>query len=362
MTSAGGIPSRPLAALTVLVLALHWLLFAAAPGQLRLSDRLGPRPLITRTIMISPAPAQEVQPPQPQAAQAQPQSPVPLVPKPADPPPMLAMAPPGAPQPPPEVPGAPSLPAELPAAAAPEPPGLGLRSGAPTVEMLTPERARQLGAIPVTFAIPGSVRLLYKVTAHLKNQDWFANGELLWRHDGRNYDARLEISALLMPSRTQRSTGRITSDGLEPKKFSDRSRSEEATHFEYHRHKIVFSSNRPDAPLLAGAQDRLSVMLQLGAMIAGDPRMFPEATTIEIQTASTREAETWLFTVQGEEELNLPGGVMKALKLIRNPRREFDQKVELWLAPPLDYAPVRLRLTHPNGDWVDQQWLSTDRG
>jgi len=27
----------------------------------------------------------------------------------------------------------------------------------------------------------------------------------------------------------------------------------------------------------------------------------------------------------------------------------------------MDYAPVRLRLTQPNGDWVDQQWSSTDK-
>ena len=53
---------------------------------------------------------------------------------------------------------------------------------------------------------------------------------------------------------------------------------------------------------------------------------------------------------------------MRALKLTRSPRKEFDQKVELWLAPGMDYVPVRLRLTQPNGDSVDQQWSSTDRG
>ena len=77
---------------------------------------------------------------------------------------------------------------------------------------------------------------------------------------------------------------------------------------------------------------------------------------------STREAEPWVFTVEGEEQLQLPGGNVAALKLTRNPRKEFDQKVELWLAPGMDYVPVRLRLTQPNGDWVDQQWSSTDRG
>ena len=61
-------------------------------------------------------------------------------------------------------------------------------------------------------------------------------------------------------------------------------------------------------------------------------RKFPAGTVISVPTASTREAEPWVFTVEGEEALDLPGGKVTALKLIRNPRREFDQTVELWLA------------------------------
>ena len=95
---------------------------------------------------------------------------------------------------------------------------------------------------------------------------------------------------------------------------------------------------------------------------AGEPARFAPGTQIAIPTASTREAEDWLFRVEGEEELDLPGGRMRALKLERLPRREFDQKVELWLAPGRDYAPVRLRLTNPDGGTVDQRWASTDRG
>jgi hypothetical protein len=35
--------------------------------------------------------------------------------------------------------------------------------------------------------------------------------------------------------------------------------------------------------------------------------------------------------------------------------------VELWLGTAMDYVPVRVRLTQANGDYVDQQWASTDR-
>ena len=80
-----------------------------------------------------------------------------------------------------------------------------------------------------------------------------------------------------------------------------------------------------------------------------------------MQTAGTRDAELWEFRVEAEEELVLPGGRTRALKLVRSPRKPFDQTVELWLAPGMDYVPVRVRLTQQNGDRLDQQWAGTDR-
>ena len=214
----------------------------------------------------------------------------------------------------------------------------------------------------VAFLVPDSMRLRYKVDVRVRGIPLQGDGLLVWRHDADSYEATLEVSSPIYPTRIQRSTGRITAEGLAPSRFSDKGRSEEAAHFERDKGKVSFSSTKPDAALMAGAQDRLSVMLQLAAMIGGDPARFPPLTSISIQTAGTRDAEPWIFTVEAAEQLELPGGKMNALKLIRNPRKEFDQKVELWLAPGMAYAPVRLRLTQPNGDWVDQQWSSTDKG
>jgi hypothetical protein len=185
--------------------------------------------------------------------------------------------------------------------------------------------------------------------------------ELQWRHDGSQYEAQLALSAPGLRTRIQRSVGLITTQGLVPLRFSDKSRSEEAAHFERESGKLIFSSNRPDAVLEAGAQDRLSVILQLGAMIAADASKFLPGASIAVQTATTREAQPWVFAVEGVEQLELPGGTMPALKLLREALGPYDARLELWLAPGADYAPVRLRLTQPNGDWVDQQWSSTDK-
>jgi hypothetical protein len=316
---------RLLLVMAAAVLAAHLLLLWAGPGALQLANPLANRPLLTRTIAAAP-PAPPTQPEHlPAAAPRRPRTAAAE----AAPTPVVEHA---------------SVPAVAPAPAPTEPP----REAAPQAT--------------ASFSIPGSVRLHYKVSAQSRNQLWHGAGELLWRHDGERYDAKLEVSAPLLPTRIQRSTGSITADGLAPLRFSDKSRSESAAHFQRDEGKVSFSNNRPDAPLLPGAQDRLSVLLQLGALIAGNPDKFRPAATIAIQTASTREAEPWLFTVEGEEQLQLPGGNVATLKLTRNPRKEFDIKVELWLAPGMDYVPVRLRLTQPNGDWLDQQWSSTDRG
>ena len=49
------------------------------------------------------------------------------------------------------------------------------------------------------------------------------------------------------------------------------------------------------------------------------------------------------------------GAPMQTLKLTRKPRKEFDQKVEIWFAPSLGYLPVRNRITQHSGDFIDQQ-------
>ena len=115
--------------------------------------------------------------------------------------------------------------------------------------------------------------------------------------------------------------------GHAPARFSDKKRSEVAAHFVREQGKITFSANTPDAPLLDGAQDRLSILLQLAAMLAGNAEAYPQASTLTLPVVGPRDSDLWLFTVENLETPALPGGERAALKLMRNPRRAFDQKV-----------------------------------
>ena len=201
------------------------------------------------------------------------------------------------------------------------------------------------------------MRLVYKVFAN--RFPFSLNAELLWRNSGESYNARLNFSAFGQ-NRSQTSRGLISDVGLAPERFSDKYRSEVAAHFNYPQGKVTFSANTPDAPLLTGAQDRLSVLIQLGALVASEPKRYGPGTTLTIQTVGPRDADLWLFTFETTEPLELPGGTLQGLKLVRNPREPFDQKVEVWLAPKLGYLPARIRITETNGDSIDQQWVSSE--
>ena len=205
-----------------------------------------------------------------------------------------------------------------------------------------------------SFKAPESALLKYQVQGQAKGLNYWASAELAWQQDGQNYDSRLTVSAFLLGSRTQVSKGTMGPEGLMPTRFGDKSRSELAAHFQRDKGIISFSANSPDAPLLKGAQDRLSVVIQISSLLAGDPTRFPLGTMLSFQTVSQREAEVWHFLVEKEELLQLPFGEINAIKLNRKPRREFDQHIELWFAPTLGYLPVRLRITNANGDFVDQ--------
>lgn len=327
MSRRAGVPLGPLALVTAAVLAAHWLALRSAPLPVA-AQRLSPDwRLSVRSVVDAPP------------AQAGPGSPAPAPA--ADPRPQRSRAEPAAALRGPSRPAAPAAlvpPSHSAAQAAPEP-----TPGAPPPQLPDPALWR------------------YEATASWRGLPAAGQAELAWQHDGSEYEATLAIRVPSMPARLQRSTGRIGPEGLLPQRFSDRTRSEEAAHFDRAGGRIVFSGNRAPAALEPGAQDRLSVLLQVSALLAGDPSRFTEGRRLLLQAAGTRGADRWELVVDGAQELALPGGTVTATKLSRAPRHEYDARMEAWFGPGPAYGPVRLRLTWPHGDWLDLQWSGTDK-
>lgn len=191
--------------------------------------------------------------------------------------------------------------------------------------------------------------------------DYHASAQLDWLQDGEAYRASMVVSAFGLGERSMASRGQITGDGLAPTRFLDKSRSERAAHFQPDKGKITFSANSPDVPWQPGAQDRVSVFVQLASLLAGDPAKYPVGSSVSLYTVGPTAADTWTFVVEAEEKLNLPAGEFSAVKLTRKPQRDYDQTVDVWLAPAIGWLPVRTRITQQNGDFVDQQLRGAEK-
>ncbi len=222
---------------------------------------------------------------------------------------------------------------------------------AAAVKKRTPASAR---ALPPAQP-PTSTRLDYAVTGRIKGIAYNAEGLLDWTLADDRYSARMEMKVFLLGSRVQTSTGRVGPAGLSPERFADKGRSEKAAHFDAEQNRIRFSNNAPEAVLLPGAQDRLSLFLQIAGLLQARPQAYASGQTIEMQVAGTGDADIWRFKVGDESTLVLPAGEMRVRQLVRLPRKEFDSTVEMWLAPGLQHLPVRLRVTQASGDVADQQ-------
>lgn len=344
---------RGLALATGAVLIAHWGLLQGVPealatyqGQQQSTGPTTEMPFVTRTLLPPPAAPEPVAPrPRPAAAQPfisdHPSSQENQAPAPVESAQAAINSVANAPQAP---------------TAEPEVQQLAANTGSPSNAAQLPKaQAMQ------SFAIPGSVRLKYNVKIEYRGVPVTFGSELLWLQDGKTYDARMEISMGLLGSVVQTSKGQLGDHGLEPLRFSDKRRSEVAAHFERGRGLVVFSANTPDAPLLPGAQDQLSMLIQLASMIGGAPGMFAEGMDIPMQSIGPRSSESWTFTVGKSETLTLPGGPVNALKLNRPSVNEFGQRAEIWLAPDMAYMPVRIRLTEANGDVADQMWVASQQ-
>lgn len=262
--------------------------------------------------------------------------------------------------------------ATAPAAAEPRGP-IATETAAPATPSSAPEPASATAALDTTTspaperiadatmdlppvslaALPPSAVLSYRLNGQEKGLNYHATGELRWQHNDNDYTVSLSVKAFLVGSRVWRSQGQITSAGLTPLKFSDSWRSERAAHFDRAQKRIVFSSNAPTATLQAGAQDQISLYVQLAAAMAGSGSGLKQGARLQIQTATVRDALPWRLTLDQIETLTIDGQALQATKWVCQPRNRFDAKVEFWVTAEHHWMPVRIRITQVNGSFID---------
>lgn len=154
------------------------------------------------------------------------------------------------------------------------------------------------------------------------------------------------------------SHGTLDTFGLAPDQYLEkpRNKSGTTTHFDRNAKQITFSESTENYSIKGGEQDRTSVVWQLVSMARAAPNKFVPKSEWNFFVAGRRDAEKWTFTVEDNVTITTPMGSMATVHIIKAPPPDSkDQRLDIWLAPSLEWYPVRLKFSDADGDTIDQQ-------
>ncbi len=214
-------------------------------------------------------------------------------------------------------------------------------------------------------SVPPSADLHYTIRA--QQSGFSLNGEALlaWRSSADSFSIDTETrSALFGKIIESKSTGAIDGFGLAPVSFVEKRFRKEPTTTTFNRagKLISFASAAETYPLLGGEQDRNSAIWQLIAVARANAAAFKPNTVWDFFVAGPRDAEPWMFKVIDQEKIHTALGDQRTVHLNRAPPPDSKgQQLDIWLAPDLEWYPVRLRFSDRDGDYIEQTVEKIDK-
>jgi hypothetical protein len=206
--------------------------------------------------------------------------------------------------------------------------------------------------------LPPPAELEYGVKALQDGVTLTGESRLEWRHDEGGYTARMETRAMLFGKiLEEKSEGGVDAQGLAPARYTEQRfrKSASAASFDRAAQTISFQQSDQRYPIKGGEQDRASVIWQLIATARTAPAKFRSGASYGFFVVGQRDGEPWTFRVGGQEKVRGPNGDTLAWHVTRNPPPDSkQQQLDIWLAPALQWYPVRLRFTEGGGDYIEQ--------
>lgn len=208
--------------------------------------------------------------------------------------------------------------------------------------------------------LPPPVRLRYA----LQYNGRAGEALLVWQHDGAAYRLTLDGStAAGQPLLAQASRGMLDPHGLAPERFLDRRGSgpQRAANFQHDIGRIGYSGPAHQHPAWPGAQDRLSWLVQLVAIL-GAADALPAELRLFVADAQGN-AGLWQLQRQPDASGPAPWDDLLLQHWQRLPPRPEGLRIDIWLAAqPGTRAgawPLRLRFAVPrSGDSFELNLLA----
>ncbi len=212
------------------------------------------------------------------------------------------------------------------------------------------------------FEWPPSTRLSYRLTGNLRGPVE-GQARVEWLRQGTRYQVLLVASvgpsfAPLM-TRRESSEGEITAQGLRPRRYD----MEMDVIFRDRRRSTIFMDadtvrlpGGAELPRPPGLQDAVSQFVQLTWLFTTEPARLTPGGSVDLMLALPRRVEAWAYDIVASESLNTTAGLVEAVHVRpRRPARPGDYTAEVWIAPSLQYLPVRIVVRQDAENFIDLQ-------
>lgn len=205
---------------------------------------------------------------------------------------------------------------------------------------------------------PPTAELHYQIKARQKGLALEGEAVARWEVSGTRFTTSSQTrAALLGKILDTRSQGTIGASGLAPASFEEKRmrRPAQSTVFDQAAKTVRFGENGETLPLKGGEQDRNTVLWQLISVARAAPAKARPGSQWRFTVAGRRDLDVWTFRAVGQEKVATGAGEFAALHVVRVPEPgSKDQQLDIWLAPSLEWYPVRLRYSEDDGDFIEQ--------
>jgi len=207
---------------------------------------------------------------------------------------------------------------------------------------------RFLAGADLVYATTGSLQLGgFPLTLHARTTThWhFADGQ---------YEASLHTDTVGFDQMSR--GGLAPGGGLAPARYTEKRpfHDPESVDVDWSAARIRYAGATPVAAPATGAQDRLSVQFELGALYREHPERFRAGAVFAVQLIGPHAVDDWKYVSSGEEDVQTGRGTVRAVHLsARRPVRDTEETMDLWLAADLHQVPVRIRMVDRNHAVID---------
>lgn len=206
--------------------------------------------------------------------------------------------------------------------------------------------------------LPPSAELAYTINAKQRGIAVDGDATVRWTHGGNKFTITSEARAMIIGKiLDSRSEGSVDAHGLVPQSFTEKRfrKGTVTTSFDRDARLIRFSKSQETHPIMGGEQDRISAIWQLVSIARGAQARIKPGVEWRFVVAGQSDAESWTFKVVKQEKIATQAGEMNTVHISRAARPgSRDQQLDIWLAPSMEWYPVRLRFSDDNGDFIEQ--------